>query len=121
MAQVFNSNTNNLCLQKGDPVELTIRTNGAIKAEIGDTAKFMVKASVSDPDGSALLTKDISVTSENEISIYIPTSETQNLTSGKYYWSVKHYKGGDSYTIIPDSRRCSYPTFTVEEDLIDVY
>jgi len=117
MAQTINGS--NICIKKNDPIEITISTTGDIKAEIGETAKFMLKKNSNSADSAAVLTKNLTVVIANEIPIYVSSAETNLLATGTYYWSVKHQKSTDVYTIIPDSGCAYYPTLTVNEVLIN--
>lgn len=118
MAQVVSGS--NVCIKLGDPISLTISTVGDVKAEIGDAAKFMLKLSPTSSDEEAIISNDITVITENEIPIYVSSDDTKLLSKRTYYWSVKHYKTTDEYTIIPDSTSCSdYPTITVGGALIN--
>ena len=118
MAVKFN-NKNNICIKRGDPVELTVLSLGDVKAEVGDTAVFMVKESKDTPDIDALITKNINVSLDSQIPIYVPSSETKILITGEFVWSIKHTKqNGDTYVIIPDDCK-EYPSFIIEEELID--
>lgn len=110
---------NNVYIKVGDPITLEVTTTGDILAEVGDTAKFMIKSFPSDPDDQAILTKDITVTVANTITIFAPTSETSLLNEGSYYWSVKHTKSGNTYTIVPDGGNERYPAFTIGRVLIN--
>ena len=117
MAQTVSGS--NVCIKVGDPIALTISTTGDVVAEVGDTAKFMIKLSPYQSDDSAVVSKDITVTVDNEIPIYVSSADTEKLDEGTYYWSVKHYKDGEEYTIIPDSGCSDYPTFKIYGRLIN--
>ena len=112
-------NLNNICITQGDPLELTVFTRGVIFAELGDTVKFMIKANINDLDNDAIISKNISITTEKEFEIYVSSTEMKNVSVGKYYWSLRQIKGSDTYTIIPDSRNCSYPIIEIKESLIN--
>jgi hypothetical protein len=117
MALTIDSN-DNIYIKKDDTIMIIISTIGIIKAEVGDTAIFTVKSKVCDGDDIAVLTKDIDVIIDDEIPIYITSDETELLDEGVYHWSVKHIKGTNKYTIIPDEGNRKYPTFNVGSVMI---
>ena len=109
----------NITIKQDDAVSLQISMVGSLKAEVDDVVVVMVKENVSDIDGDAVVTKNITVTEEGKAQINIPSSETSLLTAGTYYWSAKLTQSSNQYTIIPDDGDDSFPTFTVSEVLID--
>lgn len=113
------TNRFDICLIQGDPVELTAKTLGSLKALVNETVKFFVKAQINDPDSSAIIAKTITVTEEGIIDIYVSSSETNVISEGLYYWSLKHIKTSNEYVIVPDNGCQSYPKFQVKEALID--
>jgi len=109
----------NITLKQDDSICLSISMIGNYKAQVGDTCKFMVKTNVSDIDGDAVLSEDITIVTEGIIPINVSSLRTSVLSAGTYYWSLKLTSGGNQQTIIPDDGDEGFPTFIVEEVLIN--
>jgi len=108
-----------ICINKGDPIELLLTTLGDVRAEIGETAVFMIKNDPSDLDVNAIFTKNITISETLIINIEVTTAETELFDIGNYFWSVKHTKNGNKYTIIPDDSCTNFPALKIKEVLIN--
>lgn len=111
-------NNKNMYLKQDDAVDFIIYTKGRLKAEIGNTAVFMIKNLPSDSDASAVFTLNINIVENEKIGVEMTSLETSVIPNGTYYWSVKLFKDPNYYTIVPNNGNDLYPQFVVEETLI---
>lgn len=104
----------------GDPIEFTITTEGTITAVVGEVAKFLIKKKLRDSDEDAVYSLDIAINESNTIGVYVSSADSKvSIPSGAYLWSVKHYTGGNEYTIVPDDSSEDYPVLYVGGALIN--
>ncbi len=121
MAQTQADKSGNFSIILGDPIELTIVSEGSKKIEINDTGKFMIKSNITDSDSEAKISMDLTCTVENQFEIKVTSAISEaNLLNGTYYYSVKQDIGMDTVTIVPDGvNQETYPKITVGRVLIN--
>lgn len=100
---MFRISNRTISLTRGDTARITVTVTNEITGEEyvigpGDTLKFSVKKTVSDPDYT------FQIVSEESSMIHIQPEDTRELESGKYLYDIELTTTlGDVYTVVPIS------------------